>query len=139
MNLAVKIKDTQIFQKGHVYCNTTLSTFLLFFFQRKDCLQILKECGNRSSHLATLSPEEVCNEFSPRDEHVPCISLQDYLGMYTSYQGTLHANIKMLRFLLTIFGGGCPERPQTVFSLKVDFFSRLLGPVFDVNSGHLTN
>lgn len=46
---------------------------------RKDCLQILKECGNRSSHLATLSPEEVCNEFSPRDEHVPCISLQDYL------------------------------------------------------------
>ncbi|KAK2562035.1 Reversion-inducing cysteine-rich protein with Kazal motifs [Acropora cervicornis] len=39
----------------------------------------LQECGNRSSHLATLSPEEVCNEFSPRDEHVPCISLQDYL------------------------------------------------------------
>lgn len=61
------------------------SNDLLLFF-RPDCIQILKKCSNSSFHLASLSrkvsPEEVCDEYSPPDKKAPCISLKEYLGKY---------------------------------------------------------
>ncbi|KAJ7371296.1 hypothetical protein OS493_026940 [Desmophyllum pertusum] len=46
---------------------------------RPDCVQILQKCRNSSTHLASLSAEDVCDELSPPEKKAPCISLEEYL------------------------------------------------------------
>ena len=65
----------------HKFINTNFHQIIFSSF-RPDCVEILRKCRNTTSHMASLSPENICDALSPPGKQAPCISLKAYLGLY---------------------------------------------------------